>query len=248
MYLQREPTQQVGSTVRGQGKAHQPHAAAPLCSKGSAMAWFTRFTRFGDVHLVYAQEKGCSCGIASVLMTVFKVNKFVPGHKALHKEKEIYKVYGRVSHTRYDGTSYSYANYLASTLNKLRCGHWVAQDLGSAGVSKAIVNACGKEIVGLGPIVNAVRHRYPIIVLVGWNHGGAHFVVVDTVNDLFGKLYASVCDPWDGDVHITPLQVGHPFHYAGAPVPLSWDLGGTRHTYSHKSRGGANGWVVRRLH
>ena len=63
------------------------------------MAWFTRFTRFGDVHLVYAQEQQNSCGIACVMMTVFKINKLTPGVRALHTEREIYGVYSRVSHT-----------------------------------------------------------------------------------------------------------------------------------------------------
>ena len=26
------------------------------------MAWFTRFTRFGDMHFVFGQEEGMTCG------------------------------------------------------------------------------------------------------------------------------------------------------------------------------------------
>jgi len=38
------------------------------------MAWFTRITRFGDVHLVYGQEHDRSCGLACIMMCVFKLN------------------------------------------------------------------------------------------------------------------------------------------------------------------------------
>jgi hypothetical protein len=114
-------------------------------------------------------------------------------------------------------------------------------------VAQAIIDSVGVEIVGAGPVVNSLLHGYPMIVLVGWNEGGAHFVVVDTVNNFFGGLYASVCDPWDGNVHITPLKVGQPFDFVGAKVPLSWDLGGKRHDYSKKKPGAADGWVVRRV-
>jgi hypothetical protein len=60
-------------------------------------------------------------------------------------------------------------------------------------------------------------------------------------------MYASVCDPWDGNVHITKFKVGSPFNYVGAKVPLSWDLGGKKHDYSSPSPGSPNGWVVRRI-
>lgn len=39
-------------------------------------------------------------------------------------------------------------------------------------------------------------------------------MVIDTVNNFFGQLYASVCDPWDGDVHVTPFTIGSPFVYS----------------------------------
>lgn len=43
------------------------------------MAWFTRVTRFGDAHMVYAQEKQRTCGRASVMLAIFKKNTRVPG-------------------------------------------------------------------------------------------------------------------------------------------------------------------------
>jgi hypothetical protein len=210
------------------------------------MAWFIRFTRFLDTHLVYAQEAENSCGIACTLMTVFKINKFKPGKEALHKEKEIYDVYGEVAHTTYDGSAYTYANHLASTLNKLKVGRWKAKYYGPAGVVGAALKGLG-ETVPPGPHAFYKPHHGPVIVLVGWTAGGAHFVVIDTLVSAFGDVYATVCDPWDGNVHVTEVKEGTPMHYVGRHVPLSWDLGGTRHEYTGEAPGDANGWVVRRI-
>ena len=221
------------------------------------MGWFTRFTRFGDMHLVYSQEGVNACGIACVRMVTFKVNKLTPGRSALHSETELDQVYSKVSNTSYDGTAYTYANHLATTLGQLCSGTWSASDVGSAGVSEAIFDS-------------VVRRGDPLIVLVGWSGGaGAHFVVVDTVRQWGSQLYASVCDPWDGDVHVTRFARGSPFAYtaedqsighvpAGAsPVRAvlaniaagraSWSSGASEHDYaSGASAGSANGWVVRR--
>ena len=221
------------------------------------MAWFSRVTRFGDVHFVYAQEAENSCGIASVVMTVFKINKLVPGAAALHREREVYRHYSAVTGSTYDGSAYSFADDLASVLNCLNVGTWEGKFIGASNVSQAIVDSVGVDTPGLsllaGPLApaayvgNQLRQRIPIIVLVGWNAGGAHFVVVDTVNNTPFGMYASVCDPWDGNVHITGFRTGSAFNYVGAPVPLSWDLGGRRHDYSTTSPGSPNGWVVRRI-
>ncbi len=209
------------------------------------MAWFSRFTRFGDMHLVYAQENENSCGIACVMMVVFKVNKIRLGAQSVYAEKEIYKVYSDVSGSNYDGSAYSYATLLADSLNKLNVGQWVAKAVPD--VSQTIIDNVGTDIVGAGALFNSIRRGYPVIVLVGWDSNGAHFVVVDTVNNFAGSLYASVCDPWDGNVHITPFDAGTAFRYHGAPVPFSFDLGGSRHDYTGDSPGSANGWVIHRI-
>lgn len=211
------------------------------------MAWFVRFTRFLDAHLVYAQEAENSCGIASVMMCVFKINKLRPGAEALHTEQEIYDVYSGVSSTTYDGSAYTYASHLASTLNQLDVGTWEAKNVGATNVASAVVNGLGGSVPP-GPHAVYPDGKGPVIVLVKWTAAGAHFVVVDTVvrTPLTGSLNATVCDPWDGDVHVTPLETGQPFHYVGSHVPWSWDLGGTRHEYNSDSPGNANGWVVRR--
>lgn len=206
------------------------------------MAWFTRFTRFGDIHLVYAQEQENSCGIACVNMAVFKINKLRPGRTAVHREQQIYQVYSAVSGETYDGSGYSYSNYLAGTLNRLSVGTWVSRNVGAGRVSRRIVDSCGTVPVGAPPIINV----NPILVLVGWGGGGAHWVVVDTVRTIGGAKWATVCDPWDGNVHVTRFQTGQPFNYNAAHVPFSWDLGGTRHEYEGTTSGAADGWVVYR--
>ena len=211
------------------------------------MAWFTRFTRFGDVHMVYGQEAPNSCGIACVMMAVFKINKLVPGHAALHAEKHVYKTYSHVSKTHYDGSGYSNAHMLAATLNHLNVGKWRAKHVGMHHVPKEIISSVGSEIVGLSPLINGFRRGSPIIILVGWNANGAHFVLVDVVNNFFGSLYASVCDPWDGDVHITKFHEGHDFKYVGGKVTGSWDLGGKKHEYKTPSKGDANGWIIHQI-
>lgn len=212
------------------------------------MAWFTRLTRFGDIHSVYAQEAEDSCGIACVMMCVFKINKLSPTRTASYLESQIDDIYGKVSGTHYDGTSYTYTNYLADTLNKLNCGKWESINVGAAGVSAAIIKSVGIDVVGAGPVINYLHRNWPIIVLVNWTvGGGGHFVVVDTVNDFFGALYASVCDPWDGDVHITRFKEGSPLAYEGRHQPLSWDTGGKKHDYTPSNAGTTKGWIVRRV-
>ena len=236
------------------------------------MGWFTRFTRFGDMHLVYSQEGDNACGIACVRMVTFKVNKLSAGRTALHSETELDAVYSRVSNTTYDGSAYTYANHLATVLTELCPGTWTAGDVGASAVGGVLLDGLGgadNAGTGVNGAAPAVRRGYPIIVLVGWGAGGAHFVVVDTVHQWNGALYASVCDPWDGDVHVTRFARGAPFAYTGQDQSLthaapgqstagailsnlaagrvSWSTGASEHGYAAGASSGAgNGWVVRR--
>lgn len=218
------------------------------------MGWFSRFTRFADMHMVYGQEAVNSCGIASVMMVVFKINKLVPGAQALYKEKEVYAAYDKhlagsdVDTGSYDGSVYTYAGLLAKTLNDLKVGSWEAKFVGAAAVPQAIMDAVGVDYVGAGPIFNGIRRKDPIIVLVNWaGNMGGHFVVVDTVNKIMNNTWASVCDPWDADVHITPMTKGAPFNYTGKTQWSSWSLGGVKQEYTTESNGAVQGWVVRRV-
>jgi hypothetical protein len=194
------------------------------------------------------------------MMTVFKINKIQPGKAALYRETEINRIYSDVIGSTYDGSTYTFATKLATVLNRLNVGTWEAVNIGPNNVSKAIVDSVGVDIPGeslmegliLGPALtpliylrNQVRERIPIILLVNWTQGGAHFVVVDMINDTPFGMFASVCDPWDGNVHITKFSVGSTFDYLGAKVPFSWDLGGTRHDYTTDSPGSPKGWIIR---
>ena len=203
------------------------------------MTWFTRFTRFGEMHMVYSQENSNSCGIACVRMVVFKTNKFRPQAIALRSEQSIDADYARVAGIPYDGSTYSNATLLFQLLNRFTTDTWVAEYVGPNAIAQKLIDCVG---VGGSP---AAATGAPVIVLVGWSAGGAHFVVVDSVNTSGGKHYASVCDPWDGNVHITEFTAGQPFNYTGAPVPWSWSVGAPEHDYAGgASSGASNGWII----
>lgn len=204
------------------------------------MAWFTRFTRFGDMHFVYAQEEGKTCGIACVMMVVFKLNKLASGKTATYNETQIYKTYSAASGAEYEGDSSTNVLHLASTLGKLNVGSWKAERLDPNKVGDKLVEKVGTASAFSGPIVN-VR---PAILLVRWARGGGHFVVVDTIRTLFKNYYAIVCDPWDGNVHVTAFKPGQSFDYVANQVPFSWDLGGKRHDYSRESQTANNRWLI----
>src|SRR5438270_9102441 len=90
------------------------------------MAWFSRFTRFGDMHLVYGQEANMSCGIASVMMCVFKLNKLKPGSTSVTVEQDIYKKYeDTMGGTAYEAEKVgTYPTNLATVLNEFTDGNW----------------------------------------------------------------------------------------------------------------------------
>jgi len=223
------------------------------------MGWFVRFTRFGSVHMVYAQEQSNSCGIASVIMTNFKVKKgriaaaaatatlpIIGGaiapvltqaalRDAVRMETEVYRIYGNVIGSAYDGTTDTMGRHLATVLNRLGMGTWRRDFIAESEVGQAVIDSVS------GP------NSYPIILLTNWNVGGGHFVVVDEVHSFAGARYACVNDPWDGDVHITRFNVGSPFDYSAARGRFSWDLGGQRHEYTGTSNGRMNGCVIRRV-
>ena len=203
------------------------------------MTWFTRFTRFGEMHMVYSQENSDSCGIASVRMIVFKVNKFKPSATALRSEQSIDAEYSGITKTKYDGSVYSDGMVLFKLLNRFIGAGWVCEFVG--------VNAIGQKLIdriGVSGTPEAAT-GLPVILHVGWSTSGAHFVVADSVNKVGEKYYASICDPWDGNVHVTEFTPGQAFGYTGAPVPWSWSLGAPEHNYdAGSSSGAASGWMI----
>lgn len=188
------------------------------------MSWHIRLTRFASAHLVKQQEKVNSCGIACILMINFKLKKGlmaagmaagsavsvipIPGASyvgltlskgavdmALRSEPEVYKVYGGVVGTAYDGNSYTDALKHPAVLAKLGLGRWECAWVGPGGMSAAV-----KAAVAAGA---------PCIAHVVWGSGGAHFVCID---DVYGSS-ACVNDPSDGDVIVTAMGDGSVIQY-----------------------------------
>ncbi len=173
------------------------------------MAWFTRLTRFGDVHLVYGQEANMSCGIASVMMCVFKVNKLTPGADSVTVEKDIYQKYSAALGSGYaPETTGTFPQHLATVMTNFTPGTWRWHNYAPTDVPQKLLDKVGTN-AGLGAVVTVE----PVILGVDWDQGGAHWIVVDTIRDMFGNHYATVCDPWDANVHMQKFNVGGPFYY-----------------------------------
>ncbi len=207
------------------------------------MAWFSRFTRFGDAHLVYGQEAGMSCGIASVIMCVFKINKLRPGAQAVQVEKDIYAKYSTASGGAYKPeTQGTNPNHLVTVLNSLNCGKWTWKSTSGAAASKLIIDKVG--VTGLGPQVQV----NPIIAAIKWSGPGGHGVVIDTVRSVAGSKYATVCDPWDANVHVTSIDETKAFNYDAGKGGFHVNVwGSTKATGGSYSSKGANMWVVHRI-
>lgn len=228
-------------------------------------SWFIRLTRYGTVHAVRSQDtikKGGadssnSCGIASMLMINFKQKKHlmaaglsagaaisssgVPGgtyiggqlsklalEQAVKEEPEIYKIYSDVTGSIYNGSSYSDAMKFPEVLRRLGLGTWSCDWVGPGGFYDAAKASTDKGV--------------PVIGHVTWNSGGAHFVVVD---DTHGGT-VTVCDPWDGEVHIPDAKPGQTINYDPSGWVWSFSLGGNRHKYDAASPGTFSGWIVRK--
>ncbi len=176
------------------------------------MAWFTRLTRFGDAHLVYGQEANMSCGIASVMMCVFKVNKLKPGAASVTVEKDIYQKYSQALGSAYTPESTgTYPQHLATVLNSFTTGTWSWHNYAPNDVSQKLIDKVGVSD-GFGALFNVE----PVILGVDWDLGGAHWVVVDTIREILDRQYATICDPWDTNVHMQRIHTGHPFYYDAA--------------------------------
>jgi hypothetical protein len=187
------------------------------------VAWFTRLTRFGDVHLVYGQEANMSCGIASVMMCVFKVNKLTPGSTSVTVEKDIYQKYSAVMGSAYTPeTTGTFPQHLATVLNSFTSGNWAWHNFSPTDVPQKLVDKVGTTS-GFGAVVNVE----PVILGVDWDQGGAHWIVVDTIRDMLGQSYATICDPWDANVHMQTFKVGDPFYYDASSGGFMMNFGGT---------------------
>lgn len=202
------------------------------------MAWFARLTRFGQAHMCYAQEASDSCGIASSIMVNFKLKAGSAGAGTFAQtlfpsmgsmngtllgggnvksttlaEQQVYKM---VSST-YDGTTGTVGAQVAALLNSLHIGVW------------RFIDPCQSDRIGQ-IVLDCYRRGWPTIIGNSWysgpDHakkaGGGHWVVVDTINKVFGTLYASICDPITGNVHVTEFSPGKDFIYDPSN-PIGWE-------------------------
>lgn len=208
------------------------------------MAWFTRFTRFGDVHIVYGQEAGMSCGLASVMMCVFKVNKLEPGKTAVTVEEDIRKKYQAQLGTAYNSEQVgTYPQHLATILTSLTPGTWRWHNLSGTAVVPKLISKVGVTS-GLGPVATVE----PVIIGVDWDLGGAHWIVIDTIRQPLFSQYATVCDPWDANVHMQEIKSGSPFTYdagSGGFMINAWDTSiaeGRKQKYDNTSKGMVKNW------
>lgn len=189
------------------------------------MAWFTRFTRFGDVHSCFGQENRMTCGLACALMAAYKVNKFSPGANPPIDEETVLEIcdamFGAGTVLDHGLTGIS----LVQVLNHpdLQMPGWtIAPSLGPDTVCNELIHRVGVDY-GFGPSLNC----NPVILLVQWSHNQkCHWVCIDSVRSVLGLNYATLCDPLDAGIHIVPVSQGEPFSYA-AQRTIDFDLWGT---------------------
>lgn len=192
------------------------------------MGWFTRIDRFGDTHLCYSQEREMSCGLASTKMVVFKINKLRPGHAATTTEKWVETIYKKYDSTAVDvGSEGVFFHMLADVLNEFKIGKWKHASPPNHEMTEFLLGKLSSDVVGLGPINTALR-GYPIVLKVDWGGMGSHAVVLDTITKfpMVDAWWGAICDPGDGDVHITRLEKGKPIAYEGRRVTWSVNFWG----------------------
>lgn len=188
------------------------------------MAWFSRFTRYGDVHFVYGQERGNSCGMASIMMAYFKANKLDPRAASTPQEERVITTYETLKGSTHDfERTGAIDNLVIRTINQLDGGRWSYQYAANGtGMGGIVANKVGLTS-GLGPTVALS----PVMIGITWTGGGGHWAVVDTVRTVFGGMTATVCDPWDTNVHMQEITRGGAFTYRPGNGGLMVSLGGT---------------------
>jgi hypothetical protein len=199
------------------------------------MSWFSRVTRFGDVHMVFGQERSISCGVACIIMAAFKINKLTPGVQAAFSEADILAKAQTLFGPNPLGSAGLNNPQMVQLLNAPEFGmsNWRLDTLPPSQVGTKIITQVGVTS-GLGPTLTCK----PVIVGVDWIGGGGHWVLVDTVRTFIGRRYATVCDPWDANVHVTSVASGAPFNYTGQKE-AGIDFWGTHYDYTNPSVGGA---------
>jgi hypothetical protein len=197
------------------------------------MGWIWRVTRFADVHWVFAQERRISCGVACVIMAAYKINKYAPGVKSEFSEDDILARATELFGPDPLGANGLNNGQMLQLLNDpmFKMDGWREDRMPATDVPAKIITKVG-ETSGFGPKLEVK----PIIAHIKWNgEDGGHWVLVDTIRRYRGATYATVCDPWDGNVHVTPATPGATFDYSGESV---WGFStAKRHKYEAPSPG-----------
>lgn len=198
------------------------------------MSWFTRIDRFSDTHLCYSQEDSDSCGLASTKMIVFKMNKLRPGHDATTTEKNVENIYKRYDLTAVNvGKEGVFFHMMHKVLNDLNIGTWKHAKPATTDIPALLLDKLKPDVLGAG-LANTVMRGNPIMLNIVWGGTGQHAVVLDTITKipLSDTYYAAICDPADGDVHITSFEKGAAIKYKGQRVTWSINFGGSAdHNY-----------------
>ena len=182
-------------------------------------SWFLRMDRFGDAHAVCAQNKEKSCIMASIKMVAFKVNKLRPGRNALHTEHRIEQQFHYFVNQVGNLQEPDIGPHVATqVLNSLGCGNWAYEWPQANDIPAMVMKYVGVDRAGLGITgVNAALRKFPVILFCEWagNDNEGHAIVCDTVTHVpMVGTYATICDPWDANVHFEKIQKGHPFTYS----------------------------------
>lgn len=204
------------------------------------MAWFTRITRFGDVHFVFGQEKANTCGPACALMCYTKINKLSPGSSLYNDTQKFQDLYEEWYQKPYDGEAEgTWPEGLVYALNKMGCGKWTKTSVSGSDASQKII-----DLVGTQGAFGAVMTVNPIIVGVNWDGSTAsHWVCIDTVRGAFGSTYATICDPGDAGLHVQKITAGKPFVYE-AEATIQFNLWGSAGEYSQPATGRVRSWPI----
>jgi hypothetical protein len=119
-----------------------------------------------------------------------------------------------------------YFPLLTNVLNDLGIGTWKYARPAAHEIPDFLLEKLQPDVLGLGP-VNTMLRGYPIVLDVDWGGMWKHVVVLDTITKvpLTNAWWLSICDPADGDVHISRMERGKPISYEGRRVTWSMNFG-----------------------
>jgi hypothetical protein len=169
-----------------------------------------------------------------VKRVLFEVNKLRPGRSALATASWADQIYKKYDKEPVDMAAVGVLFCrLADVLNELQIGKWQHVAPPAQDIPEPLISKLSPDVVGLGRI-NTALHGFPILLDVAWGGTGRHVVVLDTITKFpFADVrWGSICDPADGDVHISRIKKGESITYMGRRVTWSMNLRGKpKHNY-----------------